>query len=36
MNEVNPPNMEFKNAARVTGADMAGKLVEYAVEVAKT
>ena len=34
VNEVNP-NMEFKNAARVTGVDIAGKLVEYAVEVAK-
>ncbi|AEC51247.1 ribosomal protein S6 modification protein [Pyrococcus sp. NA2] len=34
VNEVNP-NMEFKNAARVTGVDIARKLVEYAVEVAK-
>jgi len=34
VNEVNP-NMEFKNAARVTGVDIAGKLVEYAVEVAR-
>ncbi|MFA4639385.1 hypothetical protein [Pyrococcus kukulkanii] len=34
VNEVNP-NMEFKNAQRVTGVDIAKKLVEYAVEVAK-
>ncbi|WP_048056131.1 lysine biosynthesis protein LysX [Pyrococcus sp. ST04] len=34
VNEVNP-NMEFKNAARVTGVDIARKLVEYAVEVAR-
>ncbi len=34
VNEVNP-NMEFKNAARVTGVDIAKKLVEYALEVAK-
>lgn len=34
VNEVNP-TMEFKNTVRVTGADVAGKIVEYAVEVAK-
>ena len=34
VNEVNP-NMEFKNASRVTGVDIGGKLVEYAVEVAR-
>lgn len=34
VNEVNP-NMEFKNATRVTGVNIAEKLVEYAVEVAK-
>ncbi|HHH99957.1 MAG TPA: lysine biosynthesis protein LysX [Thermococcus litoralis] len=34
VNEVNPA-MEFKNVVRVTGIDVAKKVVEYAVEVAK-
>ncbi len=34
VNEVNP-NMEFKTALKATGVDIARKLVEYAVRVAK-
>lgn len=34
VNEVNPA-MEFKNVVRVTGVNVAQKIVEYAVEVAK-
>jgi len=34
VNEVNP-GMEFKNVVRVTGADIPGKIVDYAVEVAR-
>ncbi len=34
VNEVNPA-MEFKNVVRVTGVDIAGKIVEYAVSIAR-
>jgi len=34
VNEVNPA-MEFKTAVKATGVDVAGKLIEYAVKVAK-
>ncbi len=34
VNEVNP-NMEFKNAQRVTGVDIAQKLVDYAIKEGK-
>ena len=34
VNEVNP-TMEFKNTVKATGVDVAKKIVEYAVEVAK-
>lgn len=34
VNEVNS-TMEFKNTVKVTGVDVAKKIIEYAVEVAK-
>ena len=34
VNEMNP-GMEFKNVVRVTGVDIPGKIVDYAVEVAR-